>query len=78
MEPQIPFDPVSRRILATGSTTISSVYEGRAYYFENRQNRDAFETDPQKYLAELPALGQSIAPEGASSERPRRRRRGGC
>lgn len=71
METQAAFDPVSRRAVTVGSAPISMVYQGRAYYFESRENRDAFEADPKKYLAESPA-GQPIG----SADRPRRRR--GC
>lgn len=70
----IAVDPVSRRAVATGGATISAVYQGRAYYFESREDRDAFEKEPEKYLAGLPASGQ---PESAYEDRPRRRR-GGC
>ena len=64
-------DPVSRRIVTTGGSAISTVYRGRAYYFENRDDRDAFESNPEKYLVGAPAVGQAIAGE-------RFRRRGGC
>lgn len=70
------FDPVSRRAVATGGSAISAVYHGRAYYFENREDRDAFEADPDKYIAGLPAAGQTLGSDDAYRERPRRR--GGC
>lgn len=69
------FDPVNRHALPAGAV-ISSVYRGRAYHFESRENRDAFEGDPEKYLAGSPAVGQAIGSEGASADRPRRRH--GC
>jgi len=72
--PTTVFDPVSRRAVAAGG--VSTVYHARAYYFENRENRDAFEADAEKYLAGAPPAGQAI---GADSENARpRRRRGGC
>jgi YHS domain-containing protein len=40
------FDPVSRRSV-TGGEGISSVYRNQAYYFETRENRDAFEATPE-------------------------------
>ena len=43
------FDPVSQRMLPA-ATAIASVHRGRVYYFEDRANRDAFETGPEKYL----------------------------
>lgn len=64
------FDPVSRRALSA-EATISTVYQGRAYYFENRENRDAFETDPKKYLMGSPAVGQVIGSGGASPTQQR-------
>lgn len=70
------FDPVSRRAVAMGGSAISAVYHGRAYYFENREDRDAFEAEPEKYIAGSPAAGQPIGSEDANRERPRRR--GGC
>ena len=51
------FDPVSGRMLPA-ATAIASVHRGRVYYFEDRANRDAFETEPEKYLAATQALGQ--------------------
>lgn len=73
----IAVDPVSRRAVATAGAAISAVYHGRAYYFESREDRDAFEKEPEKYLATLPASGQALGSEGNYEDRPRRRR-GGC
>ena len=70
------FDPVSSRAFARGNAPISTIYRGRAYYFESRENRDAFEAGPEKYIAAAPAAGQTIGAENADRERPRRRR--GC
>lgn len=70
------FDPVSRRAVAAGGSAISAVYHGRAYYFENREDRDAFEADPEKYIAGSPAAGQAIGAEDAYRDRPHRRH--GC
>lgn len=71
------FDPVSSRAFAGGDAPISTIYRGRAYYFESRANRDAFEAGPEKYIAAAPAAGQVIGSEEPDRERPRRRR-GGC
>ena len=76
MEAQTAFDPVSRRAVALGGAPISAVYQGQAYYFETRENRDAFETSPDKYLAGLAKAGQAIGPAPTSQDRPRRHR--GC
>jgi YHS domain-containing protein len=62
------FDPVSQYMLPA-ATAIASVHEGRIYYFENRANRDAFEAEPEKYLAGLhQAIGQPVGAPGKSSE----------
>ena len=71
---RVPLDPVSHHDIANGGTSISTVYHGRAYYFENRENRDTFERDPEKYLAAAPSAGQPISSE--DSGRPRHRH--GC
>lgn len=77
METQTAFDPVSRRAVPLGGTPISAVYQGRAYYFESRENRDTFESSPDKYLGGSPVGGQPIGADRAPADRPRRRR-GGC
>jgi YHS domain-containing protein len=51
------FDPVSRRAFPAGDMPFSTVYRGRAYYFESRENRDAFEADPEKHLGASSAAG---------------------
>lgn len=69
------FDPVSGHGFAAGDAPISTVYGGRAYYFESRENRDRFEADPERYLASAPAVG---APIEAGREEQRRHHRHGC
>lgn len=69
------FDPVSRHALPADGA-ISAVYQGRAYYFESRENRDAFESDAEKYIAVAPVAGQAIGAKAASSDQPRQRH--GC
>lgn len=76
METQTLFDPVSRHVVVPSNKSISSVYQGRAYYFESRENRDSFETSPDKYLAGSPGAGQPVGQESVSTDRPARR--GGC
>lgn len=75
MKTQTAFDPVSQHTIMF-STPISTLYRERAYYFESRENRDAFESDPEKYLAGSPTVGQPIGSKSASADWPRRRR--GC
>lgn len=41
-------DPVSRRPV-NPTSAVATVYQGRAYYFESRENRDRFETAPDQY-----------------------------
>lgn len=69
MGPGAAIDPVTRRVLSDDAAA-SAVYQGRVYYFESRENRDAFESDPGMYLAEAPAVGQAISPELVSTGRP--------
>lgn len=57
--PRMALDPVSKRSIV-GGTSISSVYRDRAYYFETRENREAFEAAPEKYLAGMTAVSQAI------------------
>jgi YHS domain-containing protein len=62
------FDPVSQRMLPA-ATAIASVHQGRIYYFEDRANRDAFESEPEKYLAgSHQAIGQPVGAPGKASE----------
>ena len=58
------FDPVSQHIVAATSA-IASVYRGRVYYFEDRTNRDSFESDPEKYLVGAQVVGQEIGSPAA-------------
>lgn len=73
--PGTMFDPVSGHGFAASATPISTVYGGRGYYFESRENRDAFESAPEKYLAGAPAAGQPVESQ-SNYDRPRRRRHG--
>jgi len=68
-------DPVSKRELPANAT-ISSVYHDRAYYFESRENRNVFESDPEKYLAGSPAAGEMLGSSGASTKQSQHRH--GC
>ena len=75
--PATAIDPVSRQDVSTGQA-VTSVYQGRIYYFQSAENRQRFEQSPQQYARpELgQPLGQGQSPGGAEQERPRRR--GGC
>jgi YHS domain-containing protein len=65
------FDPVSAHGFVAGGAPISSIYRGRAYYFENRENREAFEAQPDKYLAGSGATGEPVGGEREYEQRPR-------
>ncbi|WP_139281425.1 hypothetical protein [Muricoccus roseus] len=71
--PRTAFDPVSKH--SVDGTSISSVYRDRAYYFENRENREAFEAAPEKYLVGM-AAGQAIDDHRGDDHRQRHRH--GC
>lgn len=65
-------DPVSGSAIATAGA-ITSVYQGKAYYFASKENRDRFEATPQDYAAKVQGI-----PVGGSdrAERPHRRHHG--
>jgi YHS domain-containing protein len=67
-DPDELFDPVSQTILPA-ATAIAAVHQGRIYYFETRANREAFEADPEKFLAGSQVVGQQI---GSSDQRSHR------
>lgn len=70
--PEAAIDPVSGSAVSTASAT-TSVYQGKAYYFGSKENRDRFEAAPQEYASKaqgLPIDGR----DGAN--RPHRRHRG--
>ena len=48
-------DPISRRPVDPKSA-VATMHQGRAYYFESRENRDRFEASPEKYAE--PASGR--------------------
>ena len=44
----LPTDPVSRRAVDP-KIAVATIYQGRAYYFESRDNRDRFEAAPDQF-----------------------------
>jgi len=77
-EPQRAIDPVTRHDVSP-DTALTSIYQGRIYYFENAETRQRFEASPQQYARE--EFGRRIdQPQttGGTEERERPRRRGGC
>lgn len=47
--PETDIDPVCRMSVRTDSAK-SSIYRGTVYYFCSAEHRDAFETDPERYV----------------------------
>ena len=73
-QPTTAIDPVTREDVSTASA-LTSIYQGRIYYFSNAENRQRFEASPAQFARE--AFGVPIAPpQSAPGSRPRRR--GGC
>ncbi len=71
--PEAAIDPVSGEAVRT-QHALTSIYQGKIYYFSSKDNRERFEAAPQDYAHK--AAGQPLqAPERAES---RPRRRGGC
>ena len=73
-QPALAVDPVTREDVST-ATALTSVYEGRIYYFVNAANRQRFESSPAQFSRE--GLGHSLGPAPGVPQ-PRPRRRGGC
>lgn len=67
--PETLFDPVSRRRISNAENPVSTIYRGRAYYFESREDRDAFESDPNRYMAESAGAGIPVAAGRSSHHR---------
>lgn len=65
-------DPVSGSAIPTAGA-ITSVYQGKAYYFASKENRDRFEAAPGDFAGK--AEGVPIA-AGEDAERPRHRHHG--
>lgn len=74
IRPAVATDPVTHKDVPT-TQAVTSVYQGRIYYFENADSRQRFEAAPDQYARE--GLSYPVASEARTVERPRRRR-GGC
>lgn len=46
--PESPVDPVSGQPVDP-KTAVATVYQGRAYYFATKENRERFEAAPEQY-----------------------------
>lgn len=73
-QPSTAIDPVTREDVSTASA-LTSIYQGRIYYFSNTENRQRFEAAPAQFARE--AFGVPVAPPQSAPE-TRQRRRGGC
>ena len=71
--PDAAIDAVSGEAVVTAQA-LSTVYQGKIYYFASKENRERFEAAPQDYARK--AAGQPVRPVETPYERPRRR--GGC
>ena len=71
--PEAAIDPVSGEAVRTAQA-LTSVYQGKIYYFASKENRDRFEAAPQEHAHK--AAGHAVRPAEAAHEHPRRR--GGC
>lgn len=71
----IAIDPVTRQDVAA-ATALTSVYQGRIYYFGTAESRQRFEASPTEYSRE--GLGRAAGPAEQSEEPHHRRRRGRC
>lgn len=71
--PEAALDPVGGEAVRAAHA-VTSVYEGKIYYFASKENRERFEAAPQEYARK--AAGHAVRPAEAAAERPRRR--GGC
>lgn len=71
--PETVVDPVSGAAVRTADA-ITSVYQGRAYYFASKENRDRFEVAPQNYANKV----QGIPVGGEDGGGRTRHRHHGC
>lgn len=70
--PESAIDPVSGAAVRMADA-LTSVHQGRIYYFASKENRDRFEASPQEFAAK--ATGYRIEQE-TGQRRPHHRRRG--
>ena len=72
--PASAIDPVTREDVSTDKA-VTSIYQGRIYYFASAETRQRFEASPAQFARE--ELGYILAPVEPLEPR-RARRRGGC
>ncbi|MBS0324928.1 MAG: YHS domain-containing protein [Proteobacteria bacterium] len=71
--PEAALDPVSGEAVST-ARALTSVYEGRIYFFASKENRERFEAAPQEFFQRT--SGHPMQRAETAYERPHRR--GGC
>ena len=71
--PEAAIDPVTGAAVRTAQA-LTSMYQGKIYFFAAKENRDRFEAAPQEYAPK--ATGYSMQAPAQNEYRPRRR--GGC
>lgn len=71
--PEAAVDAVSGEAVRTAQA-VTTVYQGKIYYFASKENRERFEAAPQEYAHK--AAGHPVRAAEAANERPRRR--GSC
>lgn len=71
--PEAAIDPVGGQAVRA-SDALTSIYQGKIYYFASKENRERFEAAPQDYAHK--AAGQPLQSPERTEYRPRRR--GGC
>ena len=71
--PEAAVDPVGGDAVRTAQA-LTSIYQGKIYYFTSKENRERFEAAPQEYAQK--AAGHPLRSNEAANERPRLR--GGC
>ncbi len=67
--PDAAIDPVSGEPLAT-ARALTSLHQGRVYYFANRENRERFEASPEKYAGKV--AGHAVPGSDAQHEQQHR------
>lgn len=67
--PEAAVDPVGGEAVRTAQA-LTSLYQGKIYYFASKENRDRFEAAPQEYAQK--AAGHAVRSTEAPHDRPRR------
>lgn len=70
--PGAAIDPVGGEPVSTAKA-LTSVHQGRVYYFASKENRDRFEASPQEYAGKV--AGHAVP---GSNAQPEHRHRHGC